>query len=368
MKKIKELEILVNFARSLGQKPDPAMVEQIRKHYELQKSIIESVRSTAAKDLNAAFGTTSIKEKPNELVQSQAIEESILREEEPYTAIADEAPPEALIKLFQDGLERQEESLAERTAKFISEAPKKDSYQQPDIPLTPETMKAVQDKLRFLEQWLSKVSTAGPGGGAVKLKDLDDVSKYSIKNATENQYLTYNAQSKLWIATNHTNTNIMSYGQFWDTTTQVCNANTATLMKFNRADGRIGVSLANANTRVILQNAGTYNLQFSSQFVNGSNSPENTWIWFRQANVDLSDSAGLVAVPKKDGAVDGATIVSWNTFVTTTVPNDYVELVWFTIDQTNNQMTAYPAANAVIGTSPPIPAIPSVILTVEQIT
>jgi hypothetical protein len=621
MKNIKELELLVNFAKSLGQTPDPKMVEQIREHYEFQKSIIESVRANAAKDLNEAFGHTVIKEPIYELVQTQTVEEIRTEETLPSTPVA-------------------EQSLAERAAKLIKEAPK-DSYQQPDIPLIPKDMKAIQDKLKFLEQWLSKVSTAGPGGGAVNLRDLDDVSKYSISNATEHQYLTYNAQSKLWIATNHTNNDIylndlvdviitaprdgqvlkydavanawvaaadisvtqngapvisfsdlsiatlsptatgtlqynsntgvfshapsygdrlingnavvimdstnnfsnlgnlvplatnvytlgtptnkwkeiyvgpgsiniedqvthingnltlvsgvlqingadqlqvgqlkfannniqsttsnidiqfgylsdtanlvvnrdlvvgqnrtirfadnttqrtaftssavnayvipmlttanviessgnlyftnarvvsalstdstlklyangqiasntlpsqlMSYGQFWDTTTQVCNANTATLMRFNRADGHLGVNLANANTRVILQNVGTYNLQFSSQFVNGSNAPENTWIWFRQANVDLADSAGLVAVPKKDGAVDGAIVVSWNTFVTTTVPNDYVEVMWFTVDRTNNQMTYYPAANAVIGTSPTIPAIPSVILTVEQI-
>jgi hypothetical protein len=172
------------------------------------------------------------------------------------------------------------------------------------------------------------------------------------------------------IASNTLPSQLMSYGQFWDTTTQVCNANTATLMRFNRADGHLGVNLANANTRVILQNTGTYNFQFSSQFVNGSNAPENTWIWFRQSNVDLADSAGLIAVPAKTGGpggADGSIVVSWNTFVTTTVPNDYVELMWFTVDQTNNQMTYYPSANAVVGTSPPIPAVPSVILTVEQI-
>ena len=700
MKNIKELELLVNFAKSLGQTPDPEMVAQIREHYEFQKKIVESVKANSAKDLNEAFGLEIIKEPINELVQTPPLEEK------PTEEIISDTPVTA--ESFA------EQSLAERAAKLIKEAPKKDSYQQPDIPLTDSSMKAVQDKLKFLEQWLSKVSLAGPGGGAVNLRDLDDVSKYSISHATEHQYLTYNAQSKLWIATNHTNNDIklddlvdviitaptngqvlkydsianawvaaadialtnngapvisfsdltivtlsptatgglqynsntgvfshapsygdrlisgnavvimdstnnfsnlgnliplvtnvytlgtptnkwkelyvgpgsiniedqvthtngnltlvsgvlfingvnqlqvgqlkfanntiqsttsnidiqfgyltdtanlvinrdlvvgqnrtirfadnttqrtaftssavnayvipmlttanviesssnlyftstrvvstvtpllttantielnnlyytnsrvisavtplltsanvvnfsttvntivrpilttanvietsgnlyftnarvvsalstdstltlyangqiasntlpsqlMSYGQFWDTTTQVCNANTATLMRFNRADGHLGVNLANANTRVILQNTGTYNLQFSSQFVNTTNSPENTWIWFRQANVDLADSAGLVAVPKKDGAVNGAIIVSWNTFVTTTVPNDYVELVWFTVDEVNNQMTYYPAANAVVGTSPPIPAIPSVILTVEQI-
>jgi hypothetical protein len=615
IKNIKELELLVNFAKSLGQTPDPKMVEQVREHYEFQKKIVDSVKANAAKDLNEAFGQKIIEETKDELVQTNTIEEIISEETLP------DSPTE--------------QSLADRAAQLIKDIPKKDSFQQPNIPFVDGSMKAIQDKLRFLEQWLGKVSMAGPGGGAVKLRDLDDVSKSSIKNATEHQYLTYNAQSKLWIASNHsnydiklddlvdvvitaprdgqvlkfdgvsnawvaatdiavtqngapvisfsdltvvtlpeqsggtfrynsntgvfshapsyqdrlingnavvllsaagetthpgniiplvtnvytlgspnlkwkevfvgpgsvyiedtvthqnaaltvtagvlkldganqlqvgqlkfanntiqsttpnidiqvgyltdtanlvfnrdvvlangkslrfldntiqttaftasavnayvrpmlttanviesssnlyfTNTRVVSalstdstltlnangklssnlaYGQFWDTTTQLSNANTATLMRFNKADGRIGVSLANANTRVILQNVGTYNLQFSSQFVNTDNSPQNTWIWFRQANVDLEDSAGLLAVPKKDGPTNGSIIVSWNTFVTTTTPNDYVELLWFTIDQAKNQMTAYANISAVPGVTPAIPAIPSVILTVEQI-
>ena len=169
MKNIKELELLVNFAKSLGQTPDPEMVEQIREHYEFQKKIVESVKANSAKDLNEAFGQQIIKDPIYELVQTQTIEENLTEETVSSTPVT-------------------EQSLAERAAQLITEAPKKDSYQQPDIPLVPKDMKAVQDKLKFLEQWLSKVSSVGPGGGAVNLKDLDDVSKYSISNATENQY------------------------------------------------------------------------------------------------------------------------------------------------------------------------------------
>ena len=175
MKNIKELELLVNFARSLGQTPDPEMVEQIREHYEFQKKIVESVKANSAKDLNTAFGQEIIKETTNELVQTP-----------PRKKVSTE---EILSDTSSSGESIPEQSLAARAAKLITEAPKKDSYQQPDIPLTDSSMKAVQDKLKFLEQWLGKVSMTGPGGGAVNLKDLDDVSKYSIQNAPEHQYI-----------------------------------------------------------------------------------------------------------------------------------------------------------------------------------
>jgi hypothetical protein len=43
---------------------------------------------------------------------------------------------------------------------------------------------------------------SGPGGGAVWLRDLDDVARSSVLNATEGQVLTYNETTKKWEAQN----------------------------------------------------------------------------------------------------------------------------------------------------------------------
>jgi len=157
MKNIKELELLVNFAKSLGQTPDPEMVEQIREHYEFQKKIVESVKANSAKDLNEAFGHTVIKEPIYELVQTQTVEEDLTEETLPSTPVA-------------------EQSLAERAAKLIKEAPK-DSYQQPDPLVVPNDLDSIRGKLRFLEQWIGKVSMAGSGGGAGSVAKLDHETK-----------------------------------------------------------------------------------------------------------------------------------------------------------------------------------------------
>lgn len=63
------------------------------------------------------------------------------------------------------------------------------SFQQPDVPKVDPTIKAVQDKLKFLEQWVGKISAAGPGSGEVNLRYLDDVYRPSIYDG---RYLRYN--------------------------------------------------------------------------------------------------------------------------------------------------------------------------------
>lgn len=158
-----------------------------------------------------------------------------------------------------------------------------------------------------------------------------------------------------------------AYGSFWDNTTQICNANTATRMIFGSANGRSGVDMANANTQVVFSDPGVYNLQFSAQLASTDNKPDQVSIWFRQNGTDIADSASVVTVPARHAGGDGAAIPAWNYFVTTTTPNEYVEIMWFTLNETKVTLRSDPAANLIVGTSPPIPRIPSTILTVDQI-
>jgi len=160
IKNIKEIELLVNFAKSLGQSPDPKMVEQVREHYEFQKKIVDSVKANAAKDLNEAFGQKIIEEPEHELVQTHTIEEIISEE-----TVSDSSELTA------------EHSLTERAAKLITEVQSRDSFQQPDPLIVPSELDAITKKLRFLEQWIGKMSMAGPGGGAGSVTKLDHETK-----------------------------------------------------------------------------------------------------------------------------------------------------------------------------------------------
>ena len=208
MKNIKEKELLVNFARSMGQEVDPGLVEEVERIKSIKASVRKSATENIFKDLSEAFKQAKlaptyepddgplleeqieqIKEtvtieypKPpslddlmlllnektetiNELVQSQA-------PEIPVATTAPSAPEE--ISEEETKAEEPaivEKTLADRTSDFISKS--KDSYQQPDPLIVASDMDAVTKKLRFLEQWISKISMAGPGGGAGDILNLD---------------------------------------------------------------------------------------------------------------------------------------------------------------------------------------------------
>lgn len=67
------------------------------------------------------------------------------------------------------------------------------SFQQPDVPRVDPTFKAIQDKLKFLEQWVGKISVSGPGGGEVNLRWLDDVDRSTIDDGL---FLRYSSAKK----------------------------------------------------------------------------------------------------------------------------------------------------------------------------
>ena len=94
------------------------------------------------------------------------------------------------------------------------------------------------------------------------------------------------------------------YGAFSDYTSQTTTANTATLMALNTTDFANGVSID--NSKIIVENAGIYNLQFSAQFQNTDNQIQDISIWLRQNGVDIPGSTGLVSIPARKSASAGA--------------------------------------------------------------
>ena len=76
-------------------------------------------------------------------------------------------------------------------------------------------------------------------------------------------------------------------------------------------------------------------------------------IWYRKNGVDVANSATKVSLQGSSAAA----VAAWN-FVVQMAANDYFELVWSTTD-TGCQIVASAASS-------PVPAIPSVILTVTD--
>lgn len=152
------------------------------------------------------------------------------------------------------------------------------------------------------------------------------------------------------------------YGSYYDTTTQTAAlANTAYAMKFNSTASKIndgplqyGVYIGSPDSRIYVDNTGTYNIQFSAQFISTNSSSKDVHIWLSVNGTSVPDSATKITL----SGTSNAYVAAWN-FVVSLTAGDYFELYWETTN-TNVSILATTASGN-------IPAIPSVILTVTSI-
>lgn len=145
-----------------------------------------------------------------------------------------------------------------------------------------------------------------------------------------------------------------AYGSFYDTTTQTPAAiNTAYAITFNTTDLSYGVYIGSPTSRVYVVGDGVYDFQFSAQLDNTSGGNHLVYIWYRINGVDAAYSASQVRLKGTDGEL----VAAWN-FIIKLKAGDYFELMYSATD-TSVQILAQAAAA-------PVPAIPSVILTVTD--
>jgi len=158
-----------------------------------------------------------------------------------------------------------------------------------------------------------------------------------------------------------TSATIKSYGAFHDTTTQTAAAATIAAVTLNATDLSSGVARGTPTSRIVITNAGIYNLQFSLQLANTSAQIDDVTVWLRLNGADVANSAGLTGVPNKHGAINGHVILGWN-YLLSAAASDYFELYW-TTDSGASSIDTYPAS----AVAPVHPASPAVILTVQQV-
>lgn len=154
------------------------------------------------------------------------------------------------------------------------------------------------------------------------------------------------------------------YGAFQDSTDQTATANTATVMKFDTTDFANGVSVVTSGgkaSRLTVEQAGIYNLQFSAQFDNIDTQEHDVSVWLRQNGTDIVGSTGFIGVPSSHGGISGHLISGWNYFVKLN-STDYIEIYWSTPD-TDVTIQAYAA-----GTSPTRPSTASVVATLTFVS
>ena len=144
------------------------------------------------------------------------------------------------------------------------------------------------------------------------------------------------------------------YGSFYDTTTQTAAlANTAYAMTFNTTDLSAGVYIGSPTSRVYVDRPGVYNIQFSAQLDNTSGGDHLVWIWLRVNGTDVANTASEVRLKGNDAEL----VAAWN-FLYNFKADDYFQLMW-AVGDTGVRIKA-------VAATAPVPAIPSVILTVTD--
>jgi hypothetical protein len=144
------------------------------------------------------------------------------------------------------------------------------------------------------------------------------------------------------------------YGSFYDTTTQIGTViNTAKAITFNTTDLSNGVYIGTPTSRIYVDNEGIYNFDMSFQLDKTSGGTGNFFIWFRLNGVDVANSASYIQVQGNNSEI----FSSLNYFFDLK-SGDYVEIM-FSVSDLSVEVAAFAAAA-------PVPAIPSIILTVAN--
>lgn len=134
------------------------------------------------------------------------------------------------------------------------------------------------------------------------------------------------------------------------------------LARFNNTDQSNGVAISGTDsTQIVFSVPGIYNVQFSSQFLSFTNSPDNVTMWFRVNGNDVPNSASIGTVPAIHGGVPGASIMTVNIYQQFNI-GDTLQLAW-TTDAGTSVLATYPA-----GLSPVHPISPAVILTAQFVS
>lgn len=144
-----------------------------------------------------------------------------------------------------------------------------------------------------------------------------------------------------------------AHASYFDTTTQPNPvADQVNLFTYNSVVTEFQVTRGTPTSKIYIADTGVYNFQFSAQLDKTGGSASAVYIWPRINGVNLPDSATKIVIDGPNNEI----VAAWN-FVLVIEANDYFELAWQSSD-TNVVIPYVPASGN-------IPAIPSIIMTVE---
>jgi len=150
------------------------------------------------------------------------------------------------------------------------------------------------------------------------------------------------------------------YGSFYDVNSQTTLGNTEELMQFGTTDISSGVTIVNNGlgdpTRITVASTGVYNIQFSAQLTKTGGSTGDVYIYLKKNGIIVPDSNTQLTLANNGHYV----VASWNFFVQLNA-GQYAEIAWYS---TNANVELHYDPIPVVG----LPAIPSIILTVNKVS
>ena len=176
-KALQEKRSLVRMARALGQEPAPGLLEDIeRLEFEEQRRAAREaqIRSRIADDLKEMF--QSVMPQTTQPLTEETI------------PVAEIIIPDELI----DSPAEVKDVAAQVAASISRQIQSEGTLVRPDAEM-PGANAALEQKVKYLENWVSRIAATGPGSGEVNFRWLDDVNRASIN---KDWYLTYNPTTK----------------------------------------------------------------------------------------------------------------------------------------------------------------------------
>jgi hypothetical protein len=119
-------------------------------------------------------------------------------------------------------------------------------------------------------------------------------------------------------------------------------------------------------SKVVVSQDGLYNAQFSAQFINTTNDVQDINIWFRKNGTDIAGSNSQFGIKARKSTGSASRLIAAMNFYIELAENDYFEMMW-RVSDSGVSMEQFPAVTA-SGSTPDIPATPSIILTVTFVS
>ena len=338
MKHIKEKENLIKMSLALGLEPDPKLVKEVSEYRQMLADI-----KTSRVDISEIFEEMSsikkeikkeVKRQPIELPKPPSIDELefLLEEEEVVEEVKEvlvetlsaPLPPslDDLVKELNIELDPPK-SLIERVSKHISDEVKyeNNSFLKEQEDDSPQSLRELKSKVKYLEQWISRIASTGPGSGEVNLLKLDDVD---ITNLGDSKFLRYNAtNAKLEFATVSggggggavdsvngltgdvvlTTANVAESGNLYFSNTRVVEALTAGTNITIAANGLISANVSGGGASVDLTSVSSNIIPDTDQLYNlGSSDKRWGTLFLANNTIDLggsliqSDGTGTITI------------------------------------------------------------------------